>query len=88
MSERSVMPRWASRITLKIAEVRVERLNDISERDAIAEGCHVGIGAGNWRNARHQYEELWDSINAKKHPWASNPWVWALTFRRVSGSAG
>lgn len=82
------MPRWASRITLEITDIRVERLQDISEEDARAEG--VGVHGG-WNadeteyavNARGPFSRLWDSINAKRHPWASNPWVWVIEFRRA-----
>jgi hypothetical protein len=82
------MPRWACRIVLEITDVRVERLNDISHEDAIAEGC----GGQGWKVSDdrapviypcNQFAELWDSINAKRAPWASNPYVWALTFRRA-----
>lgn len=79
------MPRWASRITLEITEVRVERVQGISEKDARAEGCHVGVGAGNWRNARHRYQDLWDSINGKV-AWDENPWVWVISFCRVGNA--
>lgn len=81
------MPRSASRLTLEITEVRVERLQDISERDAWAEGFHNPEGEN--RNypdrARYWFRNLWDSLNGKKHPWESNPWVWVVSFRRVEG---
>jgi len=84
------MPRWASRLTLQITEVRVERLQDISEADALAEGaeaCEHGFWfdrtpalAGS--TAIGAYYCLWEQINGAGS-WAANPWVWALTFARV-----
>jgi len=86
------MPRWASRITLEIVEVRVQRLQDISEEDARAEGISAEsasqfVGHGHpiddtaWIIA---YADLWNHINGKKYPWSSNVWVWAITFKRVT----
>jgi len=119
------MPRWASRITLEIAKVRVQRLQEISDDDARAEGVdpytpptgHIspdqrvpGPGFENCRLGdqphRLPFADLWDSINGNPramldddgnpvlddnerpimHPpksWASNPWVFAITFRRI-----
>lgn len=77
------MPRWASRITLEITNVRVERLQDISEEDALAEGMKLATQAdGMHPPAREQFARLWDNINGKKHPWA-NPWVWVVEFKRI-----
>jgi hypothetical protein len=84
-----VMPRWASRLTLEITEVRVERLQDINPGDCIAEGIQRdGLDPDNigqyWREeAVAAYEELWNSINGKKYPWDSNPFVWVIAFRRL-----
>lgn len=75
------MPRLASRITLEITDVRVERLQEISEADAIAEGI-IGIYAHARTNPRGAYRALWESINGPGS-WDANPWVWALTFRRI-----
>ena len=87
------MPRWASRITLEVTGVRVERLQDISELDAIAEGLdRVPDGAAqfgvkglarSWHNdPRVGYRHLWESINGPGSCDA-NPWVWVVEFRRV-----
>lgn len=80
------MPRWASRLTLEIVSVRVERLQDISEGDAIAEGWEGGA-AGNPGNGGpfDWFRGTWDSINAKRgHGWDANPWVWVIEFTRVT----
>jgi len=75
------MPRWASRITLEVVGVRVQRLQDISEDDAKAEGCIDGA----FNAAFGEYMELWDRINGKRFncAWKDNPWVWAVEFRAV-----
>jgi len=75
------MPRWASRITLEITDVRVERLQDISDDDALAEGVFGDEHPADQPLPVMCFEYLWDSINAKRCPWASNPWVWVITFR-------
>lgn len=83
------MPRWASRITLEITEIRVQRLQEISEKDAIAEGLWAsGFAAGvchphGQENCRRcGYASLWERINGKGS-WDANAYVWALTFRRI-----
>lgn len=117
------MPRWASRITLEVTNIRVERLQDISEEDAWAEGIGekgkplaalfnvcmnfpklniarlaadapslFGFGDDRktptdyekvtWTNGRGAYAALWESINGPGS-WDSNPYVWAVTFKRV-----
>jgi len=112
------MPRWASRITLIVTDVRVQRLQEISEADALAEGvptgddyagsfakeyCHhcggsgvhgaFGAGYGvtevdcaECATAIQRFRNLWDSLNAKRAPWESNPWVAAYTFRPILGN--
>lgn len=96
------MPRWASRITLEISEVRVQLLQEISDDDARAEGVELyttpnghispeqrvpGPGFDRCRLGdqphRLPFADLWDRINGKYAAWASNPWVWAISFRRV-----
>jgi hypothetical protein len=74
------MPRWASRITLEITEVRVERLQDITEQDAICEGAIAWAGPG---SAIEDYQMIWNKINHKTYPWHSNPWVWVISFKRL-----
>lgn len=109
------MPRWHSRITVEITEVRVERLQDISEADAEAEGCESleteryerdwklcpKCGGTRLHNALggnggvifdadcyecdtyvKRYRHLWNAINGSE-AWDANPWVWAVTFRRL-----
>jgi hypothetical protein len=85
------LPRWASRITLRVTEVRVQRVQEISEPDAKAEGV-IPYTTNTLRmvdpNAqgpqyRPAYEDLWSEINGAKAPWSSNRWVWAVTFERV-----
>lgn len=97
------MWRWASRLTLEITDVRVERLNDISDADAIAEGISevpfvpdegfprsLGymVGPNDGKTVLHPtpvgaYRALWESINGAGS-WAANPWVWVITFRKLS----
>jgi hypothetical protein len=76
------LPREFSRLTLEIAEVRVERVQDISPDDCVAESVTV-YGSTDSGDLRQAYAELWDSINGKTYPWASNPWVWAIHFSRL-----
>ena len=68
------MPRWASRITLEVTGVKVERLQDISEEDAIAEGCHAGAAP------QSEFADLWDRIYGPG-AWEKNPWVYCLEFK-------
>lgn len=74
------MPRWASRILLEITDISVERLQDISEKDATSEG--VAFTKYLNANARYHFMELWNKINGKC-PWELNPWVWVINFRKI-----
>lgn len=89
------MPRWASRIKLEITNIRVERLNDISEDDARCEGVE-SIKGGFYKNyfdskqwgglqvsARASFASLWNAINGLGS-WKENPWVWVVEFKRVN----
>lgn len=91
------MPRWASRILLEITDVRVERLNGISEEDARAEGIIDGgclncgepepCGCANPEpDATDAFAYLWQSIYGQEN-WNANPWVWVIEFKRVEGGA-
>jgi hypothetical protein len=84
------MPRWASRITLEITDVRVERLNDISEANAYEEGVSDTwpldslpyLSAFGGRAVINNYAHLWKSINGNGS-WAKNPWVWVISYKRI-----
>ncbi|HFE1821292.1 morphogenetic protein [Klebsiella pneumoniae] len=91
------MPRWASRILLEITDVRVERLNAISEKDARAEGIIDGgclncgepepCGCANPEpDATDAFAYLWQSIYGQEN-WNADPWVWVISFKRVEGGA-
>lgn len=84
------MPRWASRFLLEIVDVRVERLQDISQADSIAEGTKQ-LDLAPLDPSRMPYPSsidqamfaaLWESINSAGS-WDANPWVWAITFKKV-----
>ncbi|KSF13122.1 hypothetical protein AO935_24315 [Pseudomonas aeruginosa] len=85
------MPRWASRILLEITAVRVERLQDISEEQARAEGVRdAGEGSFDVEDSKHfaadpreSFASLWSSINGESS-WDANPWVWVVEFKRVT----
>lgn len=73
------MPRWACRLLLDVKAVRVERLQDITQADAIAEGCPADPSPG--RSASVVFHDLWDSLNEKRgYGWDTNPWVWVIEF--------
>jgi hypothetical protein len=91
------MPREAARIFLQVTNVRVERLQDITEEDAIAEGLNIGT-VDNEKYAKNNayrlladnlpvamFADLWDSLNAKRgYGWEKNPWVWVIEFEKIS----
>ncbi|MGJ3290048.1 hypothetical protein [Klebsiella michiganensis] len=89
------MPRWASRILLEITDVRVERLNSISQEDAKAEGMELTgwrptysdpDSGGEVMTPYDNFAELWSSIYGEES-WNANGWVWVIEFKRVEGGA-
>ncbi len=74
------MPRWASRITLEITDVRLERLQDITESDVLAEGIEWGPYATDHRTA---FAQVWNAIEPIEYCWPRNPWVWVMAFKPV-----
>ncbi len=80
------MPRWASRITLEITGIRVERVQEISEEDARAEGVKPDKETGSYRDS---FMVLWDRLNAKRgFGWDKNPWVWVVGVKRIEEEGG
>lgn len=81
------MPRWASRITLRVTAVRVERVQEIKGADVLSEGVssHVHPSAEYFESAqRDAFAKLWNSINKKRdYGWDSNPWCWCVSFEVV-----
>ena len=91
------MPRWASRITLEIVNIRAERVQDISEEDCFAEGIEpiecldcddlISIhqnGDTHNEDPVPKYKYLWNTINAKRgYGWDANPWVWVIEFKGI-----
>jgi hypothetical protein len=75
------MPRAVSRITLEITDVRVERLQQISDADSLAEGCSTA-DMKDGDSLASVYARFWESINGAGS-WATNPWVWVVSFRKV-----
>lgn len=73
------MPRWASRLTLIVTDVRVQRLHDISEDDARAEGCEWSGDRNFLETPSECYRDLWNSLHGQD-AWKANPWICALTF--------
>ena len=79
------MPKWACRLWLEVTDVRVERLQEITEEDAVAEGVERGrMGPISVWSYRAGFWTSWNAIYAKRgHSWESNPWVWVVSFRKV-----
>ena len=86
------MPKWAARIFLEITSIRVERVQDISWKDILAEGCDVNKPTGDPSiddftagvEATDTFHWLWDSLNAKRgHGWELNPFVWVIEFKKL-----
>jgi len=78
------MPRKYSRITLEITDIRVQRLQEISEQDAYAEGCPSVIATIAEVPMVNWYKHLWDGINAKSgYGWDKNPFVWCISFKVI-----
>lgn len=93
------MPRAAARIFLEVKDVRVERLQDITEEDAIKEGfgrkydcnrimCEACYNTGWSYPPVLDFMETWNHIYGKKYPWESNPWVWVISFERTDKPKG
>ena len=89
------MPRWASRLTLEIINLHIEKLNDITEADVLAEGIirsndgnYLGLNGYPFQYAYEAYFSVWNSIYTKKgYPSDSNPWVWVYEFKPIDQPA-
>ncbi len=85
------IPRWASRITLEVIDLRVERVSDISDRDCLSEGLGLGIRANDCgppgfprKQVFYQFRHLWNSINQSRgYGFDTSPWVWVYGFKQV-----
>ena len=82
------MPKSAARIFIKVTDVRVERLQDINDDQAIEEGCKGIFANVDWVSTpRDEYIDLWNSTVKKsdldRYGWEANPWVWVIEFERV-----
>lgn len=86
------MPREAARIFLRVTDVRVERLQDITEEQAIAEGVRIGLGGEPFFSCKDAFVRLWDSTLPKnpnkfkcpENSWTTNPFVWVIEFEKIS----
>jgi hypothetical protein len=92
------MPRVAARLFPEVKSVRIERLQDITEEDAKAEGAEkwgwfrphgasdedcITYGKGLWPCYKNGFAHIWEKINSENYPWNSNPWVWVIEFGRI-----
>jgi hypothetical protein len=82
------MPRWASRLSLEVTEVRVQQVQEISRNDCFAEGLPIGLVESDGiepyeyeRCLKTQFRAVWDSAIDYPYWWNKNPWVWAITFK-------
>ena len=90
------MPRWASRLTLEVVGVRVERVQEIGDEDAVKEGCKGFVmpmepdqGSTDGQSPAEEFRDLWDHINASRgFGWDKNPWVWVVEFKRREAKNG
>ncbi|WP_249554197.1 hypothetical protein [Shewanella sp. 8A] len=83
------MPRWAARIILEVTDIRVERVQDISERDAWAEGFEgYDDDVTGGKNGYSEFCEAWESIYGQQSIEQSNPWVWVIEFKVISTKGG
>jgi len=92
------MPKWASRITLEVTDIRVERLQEIAEEEALAEGVAEWMKTDAFKGlayndphpgARGVFAQGWDALNAKRgYGWDVDPWVWIVSFRRETPQGG
>jgi hypothetical protein len=86
------MPKEACRLFLSVTDVRAERLQEITEADAIAEGCGPRLHSATSITARQDFMHIWQRLNDRrdggKYAWITNPWVWVYTFERIDKPEG
>jgi hypothetical protein len=80
------MPRWAARLWLKVTGIWPEQVQEITPHEVEAEGIRLGCVTSDFTDKlTPAFQRVWDSINGKKNPWATNPWVWRVAFERIAG---
>lgn len=82
----ATMPRWASRILLEVTQVRAQRVQEITEEDALKDGGWVYAACPIHKAPLKSFAQLWNSIHGPD-AWDRNDWVWAVTFKRLEGGA-